>query len=255
MIVTAIKTERVEAGSLTLQSLLDKYVADMPRQSVLAITSKIVSLCENRVVPHEGTDKQALVEQEAEFYTLADASNKWGIRFTVTNGMLIPTAGIDESNVGDVYALWPEDPQASANAVREYLAKRFGHDELAVVITDSTSRPLRRGVSGVALAYSGLKPLNNYVNKPDLFGRPFKFSQADIVDGLAATAVLVAGEGAESTPLVLLSKVDFAEFVPRGPNDEELAETRIALEEDLFAPLMSGVQWLPGGKAPNGSVD
>lgn len=248
MIVTAIKTTRITSSSHNLTDLLDEYIKELPPRSVLAITSKIVSLCEGRTVPQAGTDKQALIRQESDYY-MDEPEGPWGIQFTVTNNILIPNAGIDESNVGtDVYALWPADPQATANMVRAYLAKRFGHEELGVIITDSTCRPLVRGVSGIAIAFSGIRPIRNYVGTPDLFGRPFKVSQADIVGGLAAAAVLVGGEGSETTPLTLISDVTFAEFVPRDPTPEELSAVHIPLEEDLFGPFLSKATWLPGDK-------
>lgn len=125
---------------------------------------------------------------------------------------------------------------------------RSGHEQLSVVITDSTCRPLRRGVSGIAIAFSGFKPLRDYVGEPDLFGRPFRVSQSDLAGGLAATAVLVMGEGTESTPMALLGELNFIDFVPRDPTADELASLRIPLDEDLFAPFLQAVTWLPGGR-------
>lgn len=251
MISRVIQTKRILPGSCSLKQLLDEALDAIEPGSVLAITSKVVSLCENTVVPIEGTDKQELIRREAEYY-MPDAQNKYGINLTITHGTLIPNSGIDESNVGDVLAVWPRDPQASANMVRQYLVERFGHKDVGVIITDSTCRPLRWGVSGVAMAYSGFEPLHSYIGQEDLFGRPFKVSQADIAGGLAATAVLVMGEGAESTPLAVLSDLPFVRFTDRDPTKEELAALALTPEEDLFAPLLTAVKWLPGGKAPRG---
>jgi len=107
---------------------------------------------------------------------------------------------------------------------------------------------MRRGVSGIALAFSGIKPLRDYIGKPDLFDRPFKVSQAAIVDGLAGAAVLLMGEGSESTPLVLFSDVTVADFVDRDPTDEELSHLKIPIEEDLFAPFLEQANWQKGGR-------
>lgn len=249
MIIDPIRTRRISPKSCTLLALLDEAVHDMPPGSILAITSKIVSLCEGSVVPRQGADKQALVRQHSDWYLPDSVSikSKWGINFTVTDGALIPNAGIDESNAGDVLVLWPADAQATANQVRKYLTERFGNQDVGVVVTDSTCRPLRRGVSGIAMAFSGFKPLRDYVGVPDLFDRPFKVSQSDIVGGIAAAAVLMMGEGSESTPLAILRDVTVAEFVGRDPSAEELAELHISIEDDLFAPFLEQVEWLPGG--------
>lgn len=252
MIIQAIKTQRISPGSIDLIGLLDTVVAELPLQSVLAITSKIVSLCEDSVVPLSGIDKRTLIEREADWHLPADTPSKYGIEFTVKNDTLIPTAGIDESNAGDVYVLWPRDPQATANRVRAHLCERFGHGAFGVIITDSTCRPMRRGTSGISLAFSGFLPLKNYLGQPDLFDRAFKVSQADIAGGLAAAAVLAMGEGAESTPLALISDLEAVDFVDRDPTAEELASVRISLAEDLFAPFLGQVTWLQGG---SGKID
>ena len=103
---------------------------------------------------------------------------------------------------------------------------------------------MRRGVSGIALGFSGFNPLHNYVGTPDLFGRDFKVSQADIVGGLAGIGVFVMGEGSESTPLAVISELDNVEFADREPTDEELKNIAIPLEEELFEPFLSRVKWL-----------
>lgn len=246
MHIEAIKTPLITAGSRTLTELLDATVTAMPVDSILAITSKVVSLCENSVAP-ESADKETLIRQEADYF-MPGERGKYGINFTITRDTLIPNSGIDESNSGDGYVLWPADPQGTANSIRAYLARRSGHDRVGVVITDSTCRPFRRGVSGIAIAFSGFRPLRNYVGEPDLFGRPFAVSQSDLAGGLAAAAVLVMGEGAESTPLALLADVDFLEFVPRDPTPDELESLHIPMEDDLFAPFLTSVTWQPGGK-------
>jgi F420-0:gamma-glutamyl ligase len=172
---------------------------------VVVVTSKIVSLCENRVVPLADTSKKQLVEQEASQY-LASELSQYGHLFTITNDTLIPSAGIDESNGDSHYVLWPKDPQASANAIRAHLASKHQLDNIGVIITDSTSQPLRRGISGIVLAHSGFLALKDYRGQPDLFGRPLGVSVANVASGLAAAAVLAMGEGAEQTPLALAAR-------------------------------------------------
>lgn len=254
MIAEPVKTPLITPDRMTLTQLLDEVVTALEPRSVLAITSKIVSLCEGSYLPVAGTDKAALIRSEADFY-MAEHASKWGIEFTIKDGTLIPNAGIDESNAGDIYVLWPKDAQQTANAIRAYLAQRFGLREIGVIITDSTCRPMRLGVSGIALAFSGFRPLRDYVGQSDLFDRPFKVSQADIVGGLASTAVLMMGEGAERTPLALLREVTVADFVDRDPTAEELGSLRIPLADDLFAPFLQQVAWLPGKNGGKGSYN
>jgi putative folate metabolism gamma-glutamate ligase len=250
MIVQGVKTRRVSSGSIDLLALLDEAILELDSGSVVAITSKIVSLCENNTVSFDETTKDDLLVQESHLF-LPESFSKYGHHFTITNNTLIPMAGIDESNGDGHYVLWPKDAQSTANQVREYLKNRFNLARVGVVITDSTCHPMRRGTNGIMLAHSGFAALNNYVGKPDLFGRPFSVSQADIAGGLSAAAVLQMGEGSEQTPLAVLIDLPFVHFQDRNPTAEELQEVHIPIEDDLFAPFLTSVDWQKGAKSKN----
>jgi putative folate metabolism gamma-glutamate ligase len=245
MKVTGVKTERITAGATGLLALLERVITELDEGSVIAITSKIVSLCEGSVVPADQIDKDELVVRESDLYLPASLS-KYRHHFTITNNTLIPMAGVDESNGDGQYVLWPKDAQATANQVRVWAKQKFGFCQIGVIVTDSTCHPLRRGTNGIMLAYSGFRALNDYVGRPDLFGRPFTVSQADVAGGLAAAAVLQMGEGAEQTPIAILTDLPFVDFQDRNPTAEELATVIIPLEEDLFAPFLTSVQWRKG---------
>ncbi len=245
MKVTGVKTERITAGATELLPLLERVITELAEGSVIAITSKIVSLCEGSVIRLDRIDKEELVVRESDLYLPASLS-KYGHHFTITNNTLIPMAGVDESNGGGQYVLWPKNAQATANQVRAWAKEKFRLSHVGVVITDSTCHPLRRGTNGIMLAYSGFRALNDYVGRPDLFGRPFTVSQADVAGGLAAAAVLQMGEGAEQTPIAVLTELPFVHFRDRDPTAEELAAVIIPLAEDLFAPFLTSVQWRKG---------
>jgi putative folate metabolism gamma-glutamate ligase len=245
MKVIPLRTSKVRPGELPLTALLDDYVNDVQENSVLAITSKIVSLCENRVVPIEGTDKEELLKTEADLY-LPSSFSKYGYHFAIKDNTLAAMAGIDESNGADHYILWPENSQKTANEVRRYLCERFHVQNVGVVIVDSTCTPLRRGTMGVALAHSGFVALHDYIGQPDLFGRPYEVSQSNVAGGLAATAVLVMGEGTEQTPLVMIEDIPFVSFTKNDPTPEEIAGLYMPKDEDLFAPFLNGADWQKG---------
>ncbi len=249
MLITTIKTDRIAANDLSLQVILDKVILELEEGSVVAITSKLVSLCEGQVIGLDDIDKETLVVQESDLYLPATLS-RYGHHFTITDNTLIPMAGVDESNGGGNYVLWPKDSQKTANETREYLKQRFGLKNIGVIITDSTCHPLRRGTTGIMLAHSGFLALHNYIGQPDLFGRPYAVSQSDIAGGLAAAAVLQMGEGTEQTPLAVITDVPFVTFQDRGPNEDELAEINIPLSEDLFAPFLTSVDWQSGQRKP-----
>lgn len=245
MRVISVRTKLITAGAAELVPVLERVITELEEGSVIAITSKIVSLCEGSVIPLGQIDKEELVVRESDLYLPASLS-KYGHHFTITNNTLIPMAGVDESNGDGQYVLWPKDAQATANQVRAWARQKFGLSKIGVIITDSTCHPLRRGTNGIMLAYSGFRALNDYIGRPDLFGRPFTVSQADVAGGLAAAAVLQMGEGTEQTPIAILTELPFVHFQDRDPTAEELATVIIPLEEDLFAPFLGSVQWHKG---------
>src|SRR3989304_3772359 len=170
MQVRTIKTEKIIPRSIGLFELLDKYINEFSEESILAIASKVVSICEGRVAPVEGSDKDELVKKEADFY-LPKEENDYNIYLTIKNNILVPTAGIDESNGGGYYILWPKNPQKTVNQIREYLTKRFNVKWVGVIITDS-KRCAGRFASGAGprLQYCRA-PRPGGPCKPDIFGK------------------------------------------------------------------------------------
>jgi putative folate metabolism gamma-glutamate ligase len=246
MIVIPIRTNKILPAEQSIFDVLEKHLPRIEDGSVVAITSQIISLCEGRVVSFDDADKTTLIEQESDYF-LPSSGNKYGYNFSIKQNTLTSMAGIDESNGGKFYILWPKDSQKTANDVRAYLKNKFKLKKIGVVITDSTCVPMRWGTVGNALGYSGFRALNNYIGKPDLFGRPFKVSQSGVAIGLAASAVLAMGEGTEQTPIAIITDVPFVDFQDRNPTQKELELFYIKnKDEDLFAPFLNRVDWQKG---------
>ncbi|MFA6963955.1 MAG: coenzyme F420-0:L-glutamate ligase [Patescibacteria group bacterium] len=246
MKINPIKTSIVRPGD-KLFDIFDQFISTLTEGSILAVTSKIVSICEGSVLSRQHNEKDLLTAREADYY-LPTKNAGFGTTLTIKNNILIPNAGIDESNGGGNYILWPKNPQKSANQIRRYLVKRFRLERVGVIITDSKTTPLRWGTTGIALAYSGFCPLNNYIGKPDLDGREMMATKASLVDGLAAAAVLVMGEGSEQTPMAMMENLPFVKFVSADPNKKELESLNIEAKDDLYGELLNSVSWQTGGK-------
>jgi len=169
MKVTAIRTRIVEVGSIDITELLAESIERIRERSVIAITSKVVSLCEGNAIPVSEYKKDDLVEREADLF-IPRTENKYGVYLTIKNNMLAPTAGIDESNANGHYVLWPKDPQASANRCWEFVRKHFGVKHAGIIITDSVSIPMRLGVTGRSIACCGFIPVVSRIGHADLFG-------------------------------------------------------------------------------------
>lgn len=248
MKVQAVKTHPIKANEETIYDLLDKYLPALKNGTVVVITSKIVSLCEGSVSLIEETDLEKLVIEESDHY-LPKSFNKYGFNFTITQNTMIASAGIDQSNGNGNYVLWPKDAQESANNIREHLIAKHKVPNIGVIITDSKTIPLRWGTVGTSIAYSGFAALRDYRGTKDLFDYEMRVTKANIVEGLAAAACLVMGEGAESTPLALIEDVPFVEFQKRNPSKDELKNDAISLEEDLYAPILMAAPWKKGKRS------
>lgn len=248
VIVTPIKTHKITPNDCTIDKLLDQYLpTDIPERSVVAVTSKIVSICGGRVVKVGDVEKEALVAQEAEWY-LPLSENLYGVSITIKNNVIIASAGIDESNGNGYYVLWPENPQQSANEIRRTVREIRGVREVGVIVTDSRLSPLRWGVTGVGIAHSGFQAVNDMIGKPDIFGRPLHVTKVNIMDGLAASGVFVMGESSEQTPLAIISDIPHIVFQDHDPTEQELNKLKITMKEDIFAPILKRAPWKTGKK-------
>ena len=245
MKITSLKTHKITVGNESLFNILDKYLNRLKEKFILVITSKIVSICEGNVIKIGKINKIDLIKRESEYFIPPEKS-KYNITLTLKRNLLVPTAGIDESNGNGYFILWPKNPHETANQVREYLKQRFKLKHAGVIITDSKTTPLRWGTTGFALAHSGFRALNNYIGKPDIFGRPLHVTKANIMDSLATSAVAVLGEGNEQTPLAIIEDVPFVKFQDRNPTKKELDELKIKIEDDLYAPLLKSAPWKRG---------
>ena len=242
MLLRAIKTHVIQPHD-SLETLLDTYVTDLAEQDILVITSKIISVSQGRLVSKSAVSKRALIQQEAD-KILQMSNNANDLYLTLKEGMLLPSAGIDESNVNDMYVLYPAHVQKTAATLWAYLRQKHAIQHLGILITDSHVTMMRRGVTGVALGWCGYAPLYSYVNTPDICGKSLKVTQINILDSLAASAVFVMGEGAEQTPLAIIKNAPKIHFSAHPPTAAEEASIRIPMAEDLYAPLLMSACWL-----------
>lgn len=234
MLSLPIKTKIFLAKSSLSEFIIESLkTSPLEDGDVLAITSKIVSLAEGRTVKKsEIKDKSLLIKQEAEVYL---GKGAYECHLTIKHGLLIPSAGIDESNSTDGdYILFPTDPFESAKNIYFKLKSRLNLKNFGVLLTDSHTTPLRRGVTGIALSHFGFKGVKSLIGQEDLFGRPLQFTYLNHADALATMAVYEMGEANDQIPLVIL----------RGRKDLEFSEAntqwdcRIDRADDLYLPLL-----------------
>ena len=146
---------------------------------VLVIKQKVVSKAEGRVVKIHGVipgrSAKELAKKEGKDPRLVELILREAVRLVrsghgviiteTRHGFVCANSGVDLSNVGKgLVALLPKDPDRSARSLRRALEEATGK-ELAVVVSDTFGRPLRRGLTDVAFGCSGISPVLGYRGK------------------------------------------------------------------------------------------
>jgi coenzyme F420-0:L-glutamate ligase/coenzyme F420-1:gamma-L-glutamate ligase len=217
---------------------------------VIVIAQKIISKAERRVVkladftPSGNAERIAKdTNKSSRFIELVLRETKRTLKATReillvedNRGLVCINAGIDKSNVegrGN-FALLPENPDESARRCRqEILALTEKH--VAVIVSDTYSRPFRRGQVNFAIGVSGINPFRDYRGKKDLFGQTLKVKNSAVVDEIAAAAELLMGQAQEAMPVVILKGLAHSvEFCEKCSADE----LRISSKEDLFKGVL-----------------
>ncbi len=263
MKIEAIRTRALLPPKDDLWEVIKKSVKIIPERSVVVVTSKVVAINQGRCVrvgqksclagrqakvpstSWYGAGKSQklrdeLAKKEADWYVerMESGGTKW--MFTIKGKTLIASAGIDKSNANGFMILWPEEPMKAAQIIRDFLRREYSLKEVGVLITDSHIIPMRRGVVGTAIGYSGFNPLRDYRGKPDIFGRNLLVTVSNVAEALAEAAVVVMGEGKEQTPLALVTDMPWLEFT------DKIVEVAIDKDDDLFKPMLNAMKWQKG---------
>lgn len=195
--------------------------AKLRNGDVVAVTQKVVSKAEGRVVRGE---KEEWVAKESR-RTVARRGDL--VIAETGHGFVCANAGVDASNVPEgLLTLLPEDPDGSAAAIRDGLRDRAGA-EVGVVITDTFGRPWRRGLVNVAIGCAGLPALVDLRGTRDAAGRVLDATVVALADEVAAAAGLVMGK-AEGVPAAVMRGLR-----PKAPAGRAADLVRPP-EEDLF---------------------
>ncbi|OGI72308.1 hypothetical protein A3C60_01960 [Candidatus Nomurabacteria bacterium RIFCSPHIGHO2_02_FULL_37_45] len=235
MKIKAIKT-KIFRENADLLSFILKYVKNLRENSILVVTSKIIALSEGRTVEIDKSlsyydMREKIIKAESEY--MLRTKYTW---LTIKDGMVMASAGIDESNANGKIILLPKNSFKSAEIIRKSLIKRYKIKNLGILITDSRLFPLRAGIVGAAIGYAGFRGVRDYRGTEDIFGRKLKLSRTDVADSLATSAVLSMGEGNEQQPLALITNAPVV-FIEKINKKELMIDPR----EDLYQPLFERI--------------
>jgi len=209
---------------------------------VLVVTQKVVSKAEGCLVDLKDVQPSARAREVAKATgkdpRLVEVILRESRRIVRQEGLVLITetkhgfvcanAGVDASNVGggDLVALLPEDPDRSAEAMRQVIQERAGAS-VAVIVSDTFGRPWREGHTNVAVGVAGMSPVREYGVPRHPFGYERRVSTMAVADELAGAAEPVMGK-LSRVPVVIVR--GFA-FEPGAGTAQELIRPP---ERDLF---------------------
>lgn len=228
MLIRTIKTQKILPGEVSVEEFSNKYIKGLKENSIVCISSKVISYIENRLVKKPANIDKLILE-EADY--VSKTKNKYGRKITLKYNAFLSNGGIDPGI--NSYVLLPKDPQKTAKKIYNILAKKFNKN-IGIIITDSRSLPLRTGSMGVAIGFWGLPPLKDYTGKKDAFGEKIGHCKVNIIDSLASVAVLAMGEGDEQTPICIIENIDNIYLNENKPTKKELKDFYLSLKEDKF---------------------
>jgi coenzyme F420-0:L-glutamate ligase / coenzyme F420-1:gamma-L-glutamate ligase len=185
-------------GDDVAQAIGDAVAGDLEDGDILAVTSKILSKAEGRIVRADDREDAITAETVRVVATRGQTrivQNAWG--------QVMAAAGVDSSNTDDgTVLLLPADPDASARVICAALRSRFGL-RVGVLVTDTFGRPWREGQTDVAIGAAGVKVLDDLRGSRDAGGRELHVTQPAVGDELAAAADLAKGK-ANGTPVAVI---------------------------------------------------
>lgn len=173
---------------------------------VVVVTSKIVSKWLGLYAAAD-VDRAELVLQQSHA-VIAERATADSITRVVhaSAGPVMAGAGIDASNSADErLLLLPDDADSVARRLRCELARSLARPtDFAVVLSDTSGRAWRAGLTDFALGAAGLNPLDDLRGLADTTGRDLAVTIRNIADEVASAADLVKGK-VDRVPVAVLS--------------------------------------------------
>ena len=239
--------ERGDALDKAIRETLTRNALSLTDGDVVVLAQKIVSKAEGRlldlatVIPSSEAERLAaicgkdprLVEAILSESTDVVRCKPGVIIVRHKRGWVLANAGIDHSNItqndsAEHVLLLPQDPDASASALRESLTGYF-NITIGVMIIDSFGRAWRLGTCGTCIGAAGLATVQDLRGRRDLTGGILQSSILGYGDELAAAASLLMGQAAEGRPMVIIRGLNLGTDQGQG---SDLIRPR---EEDLFS--------------------
>lgn len=222
----------VRPGTDLTQLVLTAF-PDLQDGDILSVTSKIVSKAEGRIVRAQDRE-QAITDETVRVVATRTRPEGPPLRIVENRlGLVMAAAGVDASNTQDgTVLLLPKDPDASAAAIRNEIFQHTGLN-VAIIITDTSGRPWRAGLTDIAIGCAGIEPLDDLRGQADTAGKELNVTITAVADELAAATELLKGKTA-GKPLAAVRGMGHLVVSPNSHGAGAKALVRLG-EMDMFS--------------------
>lgn len=151
-----------------------------------------------------------------------------GIIITETkHGFVCANSGVDESNLPKGFAsMLPKNPDHSAAEFAKMVQEKMGK-KVAVIISDTFGRPFREGQTNVAIGAFGIKILDDYEGKEDMYGRTLRVTKIAQIDEICGAAELVMKK-TKNAPFAVVRNLEYE------PSSDGIQVILRSKQTDLF---------------------
>lgn len=229
-----LKSQLINANDDLIDAIkksLNRKKEKLKNGDILVIASKVVAYSQGRLVKIKNkAEFKKLIKKESD-KVLSNSE----MTITLKNKILIPNAGIDNSNTpkGEV-VLWPTDPFDSARQIRSALLKEYKLKKFGIVISDSHCQPLRLGTTGIAIGWAGFEGVRDFRGAKDLFGKKMQYTQVAVADNLASASNLLMGETNASTPFIIVRELDVKWTNKKASEADYFIDPKECIYRDLY---------------------
>ena len=221
------------AAGTDLTAVITDAFADLQTGDIISVTSKIVSKAQGQLRTAQDRE-QAITEQTVRVVATRARPDGHPLRIVENRlGLVMAAAGVDASNTLDgTILLLPEDPDATAREIRTEILARTGAN-VAIIITDTSGRPWRAGLTDMAIGCAGIDPLDDLRGQSDTAGKQLNVTVTAVADELAAATELVKGKTA-GKPLAAVRGMAHLVLAPGEHGPGARALVRLG-DQDLFS--------------------
>ncbi len=170
---------------------------------IVAVTSKVVAKAEGQT--RRAVDREQAITEQTDRVVATRTTEHAVTRIVATkHGFVMAAAGVDasETEPGTVILL-PQNPDASAQQLRDGLLAELPVNQLGLIITDTFGRPWRDGVTDLTIGSAGVKTMLDYRGQQDRYGNRLEATVTAVADQLAGAAELASGK-TTGTPVMVI---------------------------------------------------